>query len=220
MIVHLQKTKTLISLLKNNYGYLFQEELLEEITKVAVYKKVAPNTILIDIDNYITSMPLVLDGAIKILREDNDGDELALYYLEVGDTCAMTLSCCMGETKSKIRAVAETEVELLMIPKQKMGEWLAKYQTWQEFVLQSYHNRLQEFIEAIDTIAFLKMDKRLFKYLKDKALVNRNEIIQTTHQEIANDLHTSRVVVSRLLKALENDGKIRLNRNNIKILEL
>lgn len=206
--------------LKNNYGYLFQEELLEEITKVAVYKKVAPNTILIDIDSYITSMPLVLNGAIKILREDNDGDELALYYLEVGDTCAMTLSCCMGETKSKIRAVTETEVELLMIPKQKMGEWLAKYQTWQEFVLQSYHNRLQEFIEAIDTIAFLKMDKRLFKYLKDKALVNRNEIIQTTHQEIANDLHTSRVVVSRLLKALENDGKIRLNRNNIKILEL
>jgi CRP/FNR family transcriptional regulator len=206
--------------LKNNYGYLFEDALLNEIEQVSTYKKIEANTTIIDVDNYIVSMPLILNGAIKILREDNDGDELVLYYLEVGDTCAMTLSCCMGRTKSKIRAVTETEVELLMIPKEKMAEWLSKYRSWQEFVLQSYHNRMQEFLEAVDTIAFLKMDERLLKYLKDKAIVNHNDTIYVTHQEIANDMNTSRVVISRLLKALEKEQKIELHRNNIKVLEL
>lgn len=210
----------MLELLKDTYGYLFEEALIDEIIEVSVYKKIKQETIIIDVNTYIKSMPIVLNGAIKILREDGDGDELVLYYLEIGDTCAMTLSCCIGETKSKIKAVAETDVELLMIPKQKMSEWLTKYSSWQEFVLQSYHNRLNEFIEAIDTIAFLNMDKRLLKYLKDKALVNHNDTINVTHQEIANDLHTSRVVVSRLLKALEKKEKIKLNRNQIIVLEL
>ncbi|CAL2059902.1 Crp/Fnr family transcriptional regulator [Tenacibaculum sp. 190524A05c] len=210
----------MLELLQQNYGFLFQKELLEEIQQVGVYKKIEENSTIIDVDNYITSMPLVLSGAIKILREDNDGDELVLYYLEVGDTCAMTLSCCIGQVKSQIRAVAETDVELLMIPKKKMAEWLSKYQSWQEFVLQSYHNRMEEFIEAVDTIAFLKMDERLYKYLKDKALVNHSEVIQVTHQQIANDLHTSRVVISRLLKGLEKENKIELHRNHITVLDI
>ncbi|WP_348712717.1 Crp/Fnr family transcriptional regulator [Tenacibaculum sp. 190524A05c] len=210
----------MLELLQQNYGFLFQKELIEEIQQVGVYKKIEENSTIIDVDNYITSMPLVLSGAIKILREDNDGDELVLYYLEVGDTCAMTLSCCIGQVKSQIRAVAETDVELLMIPKKKMAEWLSKYQSWQEFVLQSYHNRMEEFIEAVDTIAFLKMDERLYKYLKDKALVNHSEVIQVTHQQIANDLHTSRVVISRLLKGLEKENKIELHRNHITVLDI
>ena len=119
----------------------------------------------------------------------------------------MTLSCCMGQTKSKIRAVAETNVELIMLPKEKMTEWLGKYKTWQAYILQSYHNRLDEFLEALDTIAFLKMDERLFKYLKDKAMVTHNDILNVTHKQISEDLHTSRVVVSRLLKKLENENK-------------
>ncbi|PHO02036.1 Crp/Fnr family transcriptional regulator [Rhodobacteraceae bacterium 4F10] len=187
---------------------------------VAIAKEVKANEVIIDIGSYITSIPLLLSGAIKILREDKEGDDLVLYYIEKGDTCAMTLSCCMGQTKSKIKAVAETDVKLLMIPKQKMSEWLSKYKSWQEFILHSYHSRLQEFIDAIDTIAFLNMDQRLLKYLKDKALVNQNETISVTHQQIANDLHTSRVVISRLLKALEKKDKIELNRNQIKVLEL
>ena len=165
-------------------------------------------------------MPLLVSGAIKILREDEDGDELILYFIEQGDTCAMTLSCCLGNSKSEIRAIAETDTKLIMIPVAKMEEWLGKYKTWQKFVLQSYHNRMSELLEAIDTIAFLKMDERLFKYLKDKAMVNHNELIHVTHQQIARDLHTSRVVISRLLKTLEIDGKIELHRNNIKVLDL
>ncbi|AZJ32594.1 Crp/Fnr family transcriptional regulator [Tenacibaculum sp. Mcav3-52] len=206
--------------LQKYYGYLFEEALLKEITDVAIAKEFKANEVIIDIGSYITSIPLLLSGAIKILREDKEGDDLVLYYIEKGDTCAMTLSCCMGQTKSKIKAVAETDVKLLMIPKQKMSEWLSKYKSWQEFILHSYHSRLQEFIDAIDTIAFLNMDERLLKYLKDKALVNQNETISVTHQQIANDLHTSRVVISRLLKALEKKDKIELNRNQVKVLEL
>jgi CRP/FNR family transcriptional regulator len=203
-----------------NYGHLFEEELLNDILSVGEYKKVTEGTELMDIGSDIEFMPLIISGAIKILREDENGDELVLYFIEQGDTCAMTITCCIGQTKSKIRAVAEVETELLMIPVQKIGEWMNKYQTWQSFILQSYHERMQELLEAIDTIAFLNMDERLSKYLKDKAMINRNEVIQVTHKEIANDLHTSRVVVSRLLKKLEIKGEIELHRNQIKVLNL
>ena len=203
-----------------NYAHLFEEELLQEIISIGEYKKVKEGTELIDVGSDIEFMPLIISGAIKILREDENGDELVLYFIEQGDTCAMTITCCIGQKKSKIRAVSEVETELLMIPIQKISEWMNKYKTWQMFILQSYHERMQELLEAIDTIAFLNMDERLLKYLKDKAMINRNEVIQVTHKEIANDLHTSRVVVSRLLKALEIKGEIKLQRNQIQILNL
>lgn len=207
-------------LLQTNYGYLFEDDLLEEIIKVGELKHIKAGEKLIEIGDYIRSMPLLVSGAIKILREDDNGDELILYFLERGDTCAMTLSCCMGQSKSEIRAVAETDAEIIMIPVQKMDEWMRTYRSWQSFILQSYHNRMSELLEAVDTIAFLKMDERLLKYLKDKAMVNHNDEIQVTHQQIAHDLHTSRVVISRLLKGLERTGEIALHRNNIKVLKL
>ncbi|AWM12566.1 Crp/Fnr family transcriptional regulator [Flavobacterium sediminis] len=207
-------------LLKQAYGYIFEEELLDEIGKVAIYKEFKADDYLIEIGDYIKTMPLLLNGAIKILREDDNGDELLLYFLERGDTCAMTLTCCMGQAKSKIRAVAETDGTLLMIPVEKMEEWLTKYKTWRNFVFDSYNIRLKEMLEAIDTLAFMNLDERLYKYLTDKAKVLGNTEINTTHQEIAYEMHTSRVVVSRLLKSLELKGKIKLNRNKIEILEL
>ncbi|WP_296634912.1 Crp/Fnr family transcriptional regulator [Polaribacter sp.] len=206
--------------LQSNFGYLFENDLINEISKIGVSKTFSADTVIIQIGDYLKSMPLLLSGAIKILREDENGEELVLYYLEKGDTCAMTLSCCMGQTKSKIRAVAETEVSLIMLPKEKMTTWLSSYKTWQSFILQSYHNRVEELLQAVDTIAFLKMDERLFKYLKDKAMVNGNDELITTHYQISQDLHTSRVVISRLLKKLENEGKIQLFRNSIKVKEL
>ena len=163
-------------------------------------------------------MPLLISGAIKVLREDNDGDELLLYFLERGDTCAMTLSCCLGQTKSEIRAIAELDTKLVMIPIQKMEEWTGKYRTWRNFVFESYHNRLMEMLETIDNIAFMKMDERLLKYLNDKVVITKQHNLQITHQEIAYDLHTSRVVISRLLKSLEKLKKIKLHRNNIEVL--
>ena len=210
----------MVNKLDLNFGYLFEEELILEIKKLGVSKEFKEDSVIIEVGDYIKSMPLLISGAIKILREDENGEELVLYYLEKGDTCAMTLSCCMGQTKSKIRAVAETDVELILLPKEKMAEWLGKYKTWQAYILQAYHNRLDELLIALDTIAFLKMDERLFKYLKDKAMVTHNDLLQVTHKEISEDLHTSRVVISRLLKKLENEGKIQLFRNSIKVIEL
>ena len=165
-------------------------------------------------------MPLLLSGAIKVLREDQDGNELLLYFLERGTTCAMTLTCCMGNSRSEIRAIAELDTTLIMVPIQKMEEWTGKYKSWRNFVLASYHTRLMEMLETIDSIAFMNMDERLVKYLRDKQKIGGEPVINSTHQEIAYELNTSRVVVSRLLKKLENLGKIKLNRNSINILAL
>jgi len=173
-----------------------------------------------DIGQTVTMIPLVLTGAIKIFREDTNGDDLLLYFIEQGDTCAMTLTCCLGVKKSEIRAIAEVDTTVLMIPVEYMSLWMTRYKSWQNFILQSYHERMTELLEAFDSIAFLKLDERLLEYLRDKALVNRNDTIQVTHQIIAQDLHSSRVVISRLLKTLENEKKIELNRNQIKILDL
>lgn len=206
--------------LKTNYGHLFEDKLLQEINSVGTRKCVAEGEKLIEVGQYINSMPLLINGAIKILRDDNDGDELLLYFLEKGDTCAMTLACCMGQSKSEIRAIAELDTELIMIPVSKMEEWTIAYKSWRDFVFQSYHNRLMELLNTIDNIAFLKMDERLLKYLKDKSTINKSDVIKSTHQEIAFELHTSRVVISRLLKKLENQNKISLNRNSIKLISL
>ncbi|KJD35629.1 Crp/Fnr family transcriptional regulator [Tamlana sedimentorum] len=209
----------MIQELKDNYGHLFENNLLNEINQVGTFKEVPEGFKMISIGEYVKAMPLLISGAIKILREDNDGDELLLYFLEKGDTCAMTLTCCLGQTKSEIKAIAETDAKLIMIPIQKMEEWSAKYKSWRNFVFESYHNRLNEMLDTIDSIAFLKMDERLLKYLIEKARVSEDGFIRNTHQEIAYELHTSRVVISRLLKKLENLGEIKLHRNYITLLK-
>lgn len=205
-------------LIKQAYGNIFEEALIKEIAEVSTFVEFEEGDRLIDIGEYIRRMPLLLTGAIKILREDRDEGDLLLYFLEKGDTCAMTLACCMGDTKSEIRAIAENKGSLAMIPVNKMEEWLGKYKSWRNFVFSSYNKRLSEMLSAVDNLAFMKMDERLLNYLKEKAKVNNSNIINNTHQEIAYELNTSRVVVSRLLKAFENEGKIKLNRNNIVLL--
>jgi len=209
-----------IEKLKKNYGHLFEDALLDEISTVGIYKEVSEGYKLLEIGEYVKMMPLLISGAIKIIREDADGDELLLYFLEQGDTCAMTLSCCIKQKKSEIRAVAETDAKLILIPIQKMAHWASKYSSWRNFVFESYHNRLNEMLETIDSIAFLKMDERLLKYLKEKARIAKDNIVRSTHKEIAFELHTSRVVISRLLKKLENLDKIKLHRNYITIKHL
>lgn len=206
--------------LELNFGHLFEKELLQEINQVGTLKEVPKGELMMDIGQYIKSMPLLIDGAIKIMREDEDGFELLLYYLEKGETCSMTLNCCLNDKKSEIRAIAEKDTKLIMVPIKKMEEWMVKYRTWRNFVLASYNERMQELLESIDNIAFKKMDERLLDYLKNKKTISEQNTINSTHQEIALDLHTSRVVVSRLLKALENEGNIVLNRNSIEIIHI
>ena len=199
------------------YPYQFEEELLNEIDELGSLVDFKANDVMIDLNQFIKGMPILLSGAIKIMREDFDEGELLLYFLEKGDTCAMTMACCLGDKQSKIRAVAETDGELVMIPIVKMDEWLAKYPSWRRFIFDSYNNRMEEMLVAIDNLAFNDMNERLKKYLLDVASINKGKVVVKTHQEIAYELNTSRVVISRLLKALEKEGFLQLNRNEITI---
>ncbi len=203
-----------------NFTGVFEKPLIDEIAASGKLIQIPEGDKIIEIGAYVKGMPLLLSGAIKVLREDDEGDELLLYYLERGDTCSMTMACCLGDTKSEIRAIAETDVELVMVPIGKMEEWTAKYKSWRNFVFDSYHNRLNELLVTVDSIAFKNMDERLVAYLKEKSRISKTNIIVNTHQEIAYDLHSSRVVISRLLKKLEHLGKIKLHRNQIQLLDL
>jgi CRP/FNR family transcriptional regulator len=206
-------------ILQETYGMLFEEKLIDEIASVSLLRDFKENEVLIDFEDYIKKMPLLIKGAIKILREDFDEGELLLYFIEKGDTCAMTMACCMGESKSEIKAVAETDGKVIMIPVYKMEEWLAKYKSWRTYVFNSYNSRMKEMLSAIDSLAFMNMNERLLNYLIDKVKINNSKEINSTHQEIAYDLHTSRVVISRLLKVLENEGKIKLHRASIEFIQ-
>ncbi|WP_396217660.1 Crp/Fnr family transcriptional regulator [Flavobacterium sp.] len=204
--------------LQNTYNFIFEESLINEISEVSKIHDFKEGDIIIDFNENIKNMPLMLTGAIKILREDFDEGELLLYFIEKGDTCAMSMQCCLGNAKSEIRAIAETDGQLILIPVAKMNEWLGKYATWRNFVFNSYNNRLKEMLTTIDHLAFMNMDERLLNYLLEKSKINTSNQINKTHQEIAYDLNTSRVVISRILKALENKGKIKLNRAYIELL--
>lgn len=219
MDIFTENTFDMKDLLQEHYGFMFETDLIDDIARTSVLKEFSTGDVLIDFGDYIKKMPLLINGAIKILREDFDEGELLLYFIEKGDTCAMTMACCLGETKSEIRAVAETPGLMVMIPVHKMEEWLGKYKSWRNFVFNSYNSRLKEMLLAIDNLAFMKMDERLLNYLYDKSKINQSQLIHNTHQEIAYDLNTSRVVVSRLLKALENSGKIKLHRASIELLK-
>ena len=172
-----------------------------------------------DIDQSIDQIPLVLKGSLKISREDDEGNEILLYYLEPGHSCATSLTSCYSGQRSTIRAIAEDDSEYLAIPAQYSDEWIIKYPSWKNFVMNTYSERFEELLKTIDQLAFKKMDERLSKYLHDKAELHDNSVIHISHQEIAYDLNTSREVISRLLKQLENMGAIKLGRNRIVILE-
>lgn len=204
--------------LKDYFSVVFEKELIDEIIEVGTYKKVKENDLLLDLGDKFDKIPLILSGAIKISREDKNGDEIVLYFLERGDTCTITFGSGLNSVKSKVRGVAEKDSEVVLIPVEKLEEWMVKYKSWRNFVIDSYNIRLSEMLEAIDTLAFMKMDKRIYKYLTDKVKIMRSSTLNTTHQHIAQDLNTSRVVISRLLKQLENEKKIKLHRNKIEVL--
>ncbi|NNC93998.1 MAG: Crp/Fnr family transcriptional regulator [Chitinophagales bacterium] len=207
-------------LLKDRFGFLFEEKLINEISESGKHKRLEEGQMIMDIGQKMSYMPLVVSGSIKILSEDEDGNDLLLYYLEMGDTCAMTMSCCLGDSKSTIKAITEEPTELIQIPIQKMEEWVIKYKSWRTFVFESYNTRLNEMLEAIDNLAFNNMEERLFKYLKDKAMVSGSKKLKITHYQIANDLHSSRVVISRLMKKLDQNGKISHHRNLVEVKDL
>ena len=196
---------------------LTDPELLEAIQQRGEYKIIKAGDLIMDIGRYIKYLPVVLSGAIKILREDDEGNELFLYFIYPGQSCAMSINCCMANAPSEIRAVAEEDTEIIMIPVDVMDEWTSKYQQWKQFVMNTYSFRFNELLHTIDSIAFRKLDERLMHYLEQKASISNDGIIHSTHQKIAYDLNSSREVISRLLKQLEKNGKIELSRNRIRL---
>lgn len=201
--------------IEDYYSSIFEKELIDEIVNVGFLKSMPSNEILVEIGDKMTHVPLILSGAVKIVREDSKGDEIALYYIEKGDTCAVSFVNCIHRTESMFRGITEKDTEGIFIPVDIIDTWLAKYKSWREFVIDTYHMRLIEMVDSIDSLAFSKLDDRLLKYLHDKVKILETNTIKITHQEIADDIHTSRVVVSRLLKVLENEGKIKIMRNRI-----
>jgi CRP/FNR family transcriptional regulator len=201
------------------YLDVFEKNLIEELAEVGYYQKIPKDELLIDIDDELTHVPMILSGVVKIIRRDKQGDEIVLYYLEQSHTCAISFVNCINRNKSIFRGVAEQDVEAVFIPVQYIDEWLVKYKSFRHFIIDSYHFRLLEMVDSIDSLAFLKLEERLFNYINEKMKITNTNTLEITHQELAEDLNSSRTVISRLLKQLEQNGKVRMHRNRLQIIE-
>ena len=203
----------------NYFRETFEPKLLDEIGKVSVYKKINAGEIVIDTGQIIKYIPVVLKGLVKVFREDDEGKELLIYYINPNESCALTFTCCMQENPSEVKATAEEDTEIILIPVGKMDEWMGKYTTWKTFVLKTIRLRFKELLKTIDQIAFQNLDARLVQYLSEKSNTTGSRLLNLSHQQIADELASSRVVISRLLKKLENEKKVLLFRNQIKLLK-
>ncbi len=200
------------------YPQLHDTTLVKEIIENSKIIRLREGEILIDLDEKIQSFPLILSGSLKILREDQDGNEVFLYFVNAGNTCATTVSCCLNKTSSNIRAVIEEDAVFLSIPNLFMDKWIRDYAVWRNYIFQSITQRFNDMLDAVDQLAFKKMDERILHYIQESVKLAKNGVIQVSHQEIATDLNTSREVVSRLLKQLENEGIVKLGRGKITLI--
>lgn len=200
------------------FSKLFEHELLEQLALKGKPATIDAGQKLLNMGDTVKQIPIVLKGRIRVSRMEEDGRELLLYYINPIESCAMTFTCCMQQYPSEIQAEAEEETEVLAIPTSIMDEWLVKYPTWKAFVMKSIRERFNELLGTIDQIAFHRLDERLVHFLREKSKASGSALINLSHEQIAANLATSREVVSRLLKRLENDKKLLLYRNQIKLM--
>ncbi|MEX0812597.1 MAG: Crp/Fnr family transcriptional regulator [Chitinophagales bacterium] len=197
---------------------IFEDSLKSEIIRSGRLKKSKAGDVVILPNQDSSEMPIVLSGVLRVMRHDENGNEVFLYYLEGGETCAMSITCCIEGRKSAFHVIAEEDSELWMIPIANLDSWITKYRSFRQFVFHSYQERFDEMLHTIDSVVFMNLDQRLYNYLLDKKQTTGSFEIHKTHQQIANELNTSRVVISRLLKKLEKEEKIEQHRNRIEIL--
>lgn len=193
--------------------------LLEQISEFSEVKEVQAGDVLVRTGQQLSSAMIVLRGAIKIYREGEEGSEFFLYYLQSGQACAMSMSCLRHQEQSQVMGVAVEDSEVLMIPMAKVNQWVREYKSWQEFVINTYRGRFEEILDVLDSVAFRGMDERLEFYLRKEAQKAKSTVLHISHQSIANDLNTSREVVSRLLKKMEQRDMLSLQRNHIELLD-
>lgn len=204
--------------LPDSFAALFEPELVKEMEEHSQLLTVKAGKAILDIGQMVRVMPIVLTGTLKISRIDEDGNELLLYYIQQGETCAMTFTCCLQQFPSEIKAVAEEDTTFLAVPISVMDQWIVRYPTWKGYVMKTIRNRFNELLHSIDQIAFQRLDERLISYLKEKSKATGSTLINLSHEQIANELASSRVVISRLLKKLENDQRVLLYHHQIKLL--
>ncbi|PHK27836.1 Crp/Fnr family transcriptional regulator [Nostoc linckia z16] len=197
----------------------FSKALLEDIESNAVFQTVHSGDVIMRTGQYIKSTVLVLSGTIKIYREDDNGGEFFMYYLQPGQACAISMICATKSEKSQIMAKVVEDAELMMVPLPLMDKWMMQHRSWYEFVIDTYRNRFEEVLEVIDSIAFRAMDERLDFYLKRHQKALGTNDLKLSHQDIASELNTSREVISRLLKKMEQRQLLRLHRNHIELLK-
>lgn len=205
--------------LTDNFPMLATEQdLMEEILKVVFIHEVEEGELLIDIGETIENMPLLVEGSMKIVREDEEGHEIFLYYVSAGNTCAASITSGFGGQKSNIRAIVEEKATFLAIPIKYVELWMAKYAAWRHFILNTYNAKFEEVLKVVDLLAFKKMDDRIANYLHEKSETHHSKILKLSHQDIAVDLNTSREVVSRILKQMEKSGQITIGRGQLTLL--
>jgi CRP/FNR family transcriptional regulator len=196
----------------------FEPELKKEILGCADLLVLPADDLMMDIGQKVEIIPLIVSGQVKVFREDEDDHELFMYYLGPGEACAITMICSAREGYSKIKAIPEEETTVIVVPIAKLDEWMPKYKSWYYFVMDTYQDRFEELLKVVDGIAFHRMDERLIEYLEKNAEANQSNSIHKTHQQIAQELNSSREVITRLLKKLEQRGVVRVNRNQIQLI--
>lgn len=176
--------------------------------------------VLIEVGDVVHGIPLVVSGVVRVSRMDEFGNELLLYYLQSGQSCAMSFTCCNQKVRSQVKAVVEEDAVLWWIPMEKFNEWMNIFPSWKTFIMQTIRSRFMELLSVVDQLAFKKLDDRLWLFLQNHAKISGSNVLHQSHEEIAQHLATSREVVSRLLKRLEQDGKVILYRNEVKLRDV
>lgn len=204
--------------IKEHLYHYFSSSIVDEIIAVSTAVILTKDSAILDTGSQISVIPFVLSGSVKVFREDEDGNEILIYYLLPGETCALTLNSCIINEGSKVKATIESDAELLLIPSDKLMHWIDRYPDMKHFLIKVFNQRFENLLEVIQDLAFNKLDQRILSYLRNKSLAINSNTIDITHQRIANEIGTSREVVSRLLKQLEQQNHILLSRHSIKIL--
>ena len=201
-----------------NIYEILNPEFKKEIAESRDLKLFPTGTVILDIDPYVNYIPLVMSGSVKVVRTEEDGREILLYYLTPGESCISSILSGLTQDTSKVKAVVEEDAEILMLSLVKAKEWLTKYPEWSTFVFELYHKRFEDLVTMVNSIAFQKVDARLLYLLNQKAQLYKSKEISVTHQKLADELGITREAVSRVLKQIEMDGKIILSRNKITLL--
>jgi CRP/FNR family transcriptional regulator len=197
---------------------LFHSLLSNEVYASGQVKSFPANTVILNFNAYIKSIPIVLKGSIRVIKTDVEGREILLYYIKPAESCIMSFLAGIHNDTSKIKAIVEEDAEVLLIPVAKASEWIREFPEWTDFIFALYQKRFEELLEVVNSVAFQKVDARLLHLLKQKSSLFQSTEIVVTHQQLADELGITREAVSRVLKQMENEKLISLSRNKISLL--